>query len=100
MITSVTAGGVAALRVFGDPGMPAVTGAVLTVMIVVGALCWIIADAKRTERLTRLIRAARSARDGRRVPPAPSDQPSTTSRVVSPGQTVRVKSTGLPRRSS
>ena len=31
---------------------------------------------------------------------AASDQPPTTSRVVSPGQTVRVKSTGLPRRSS
>ena len=31
---------------------------------------------------------------------AGSDQPSITSRVVSPGQTVRVKSTGLPRRSS
>ena len=31
---------------------------------------------------------------------AGSDQPPTTSRVVSPGQTVRVKSTGLPRRSS
>ena len=31
---------------------------------------------------------------------AGSDQPPITSRVVSPGQTVRVKSTGLPRRSS
>jgi sugar/nucleoside kinase (ribokinase family) len=57
------------------------------------------ATASRCEGLETHRASSRTRRQQPRNSLATSDQPPTTSRVVSPGQTVRVKSTGLPRRS-
>jgi hypothetical protein len=52
-------------------GAPALAGTALVVLIVVAALCWIIADAGRSGRLAILIDASRgNGRQGQRALPA------------------------------
>jgi hypothetical protein len=45
-------------------GGPVVAGVVIVVAVMAGALCWVVADARRTEHLYRLIRAVRGGGRG------------------------------------
>jgi hypothetical protein len=63
MITQRVVGGLAGLEELGALGAPALIGAILVVVIVVGALCWVLTDTERAERLALLIEVTRSGDD-------------------------------------